>query len=162
MLAIKASTKYMKPLLIALVLMVSGCANTQVNNDKEALKNATRGAVGMVLLDHHMYKNAIASGNNAVTQSMLASTLLKAGILKNYEKEVGDGYTIESSLPLAKLNKLCWMGKFVQHYQNDIPAETLPAYKDTLVWLNAKQAALLKKLNESYGKDELGEDDCRK
>ncbi|MEQ1123619.1 hypothetical protein [Acinetobacter seifertii] len=162
MLATKVSTNPMKPILVSLVLLISGCVNTQINSDKEALKNATRGAVGMVLLDHHMYKNAIESGYNAVTQSMLASTLLKAGILRTYEKEVGDGYTIESNLPLAKLNKLCWMGKFVQHYKNNIPAENLPAYKDTLVWLDAKQTTLLKKLNDSYSKDELGEDDCRK
>ena len=43
-----------------LMLFINGCANTQVNNDKEALKNVTRGAVSMMLLDHHMYKNAKA------------------------------------------------------------------------------------------------------
>ena len=70
------------------MLFMNGCANTQVNSDRDALVNATRGAVNMLIMDQPVYKNAIASEKNKVTNALLYTTLKKAGILSELEKKL--------------------------------------------------------------------------
>jgi len=163
MFARKGSINPLKTVLISIfVLAISGCANTQVNNYREAVINSTRGAVDMLIMDQPVYRNAITTEKNKVTTALLFTTLKKMGVLKELEKEVGNNFVIEESLSLAKLNQLCWTTKFLQHYKNDLPPQSQADYKDVYTWVDAKQATWLKKLNESYGKDELGDNDCRK
>ncbi|HAV4997090.1 hypothetical protein [Acinetobacter nosocomialis] len=144
------------------MLFMNGCANTQVNSDRDALVNATRGAVNMLIMDQPVYKNAIASEKNKVTNALLYTTLKKAGILSELEKEIGNNFVIEESFSLAQLNKLCWTTKFLQHYKKDLSPQSQVDYQKVYAWVDAKQSTWLKKLNEGYTKDELGEDDCRK
>ncbi|WP_320339703.1 hypothetical protein [Acinetobacter nosocomialis] len=133
-----------------------------MNNDREAIINASRGAVNMLIIDQPVYKNAIATETNKVTKALLVTTLEKVGVLKGLEKQIGNGYMVEESLSLGKLNQLCWTTKFLLHYKKDIPQEAQAAYSDVYSWIDAKQTAWTKKLNSAYTKDELGEDDCRK
>jgi len=153
----------LKPTLLSLlILAVSGCANTQVNNYKDAVINSTRGAIDMLIMDQPVYRNAIANEKNKVTNALLYTTLKKMGVLRELEKEIGGNFVIEESLPLGKLNQLCWTTKFLQYYKNDLSAESQADYKEVYTWIDSKQIAWLKKINEAYGKDELGENDCRK
>lgn len=144
------------------MLFMNGCANTQINSDREALVNAGRGAVDMLIMDQPVYRNAIANEKNKVTNALLYTTLKKMGVLRELEKEVGNNFVIEEDLSLAKLNQLCWTTKFLQHYKNDLSPQSQADYQKVYAWVDAKQSVWLKKLNESYSKDELGENDCRK
>lgn len=156
------TSSLVKLTFISLFFSLTGCANTQVNNDREAIINASRGAVNMLIIDQPVYKNAIATETNKVTKALLVTTLEKVGVLKGLEKQIGNGYIVEESLSLGKLNQLCWTTKFLLHYKKDIPQEAQAAYSDVYSWIDAKQTAWTKKLNSAYTKDELGEDDCRK
>jgi len=153
------SKKFIVPLLL---LAITGCANTQVNNDREALVNATRGAVNMVITDHHVYQKALASETSEVKKAMIYSTLEKADILRTFETEIGKDFVIEESLNTRKLNDLCWMAKFIRQSKNELPSKDQTIYSDIFTWIGEKEQSWLKKLNQSYSKDELGEDDCRK
>ncbi|MDS7933777.1 hypothetical protein RMB03_19860 [Acinetobacter sp. V91_7] len=157
---------FISPLKITLIsvlyLALSGCANTQVNNNREAVINSTRGAVDMLIMDQPVYRNAIANEKNKVTNALLYTTLKKMGVLSELEKEIGNNFVIEEDLSLAKLNQLCWTTKFLQHYRNDLSPESQADYQKVYAWVDAKQSIWLKKLNESFSKDELGENDCRK
>ncbi|MGN3113510.1 hypothetical protein ACTFX3_17120 [Acinetobacter baumannii] len=156
---------FISPLQITLAsilcLTIGGCANTQVNNPREAVINSTRGAVDMLIMDQPVYRNAIANEKNKVTNALLYTTLKKVGVLRELEKEIGNNYVIEEDLSLAKLNQLCWTTKFLQHYRNDLSAESQADYQKVYAWVDAKQSLWIKKLNESFSKDELGENDCR-
>ena len=141
-----------------LIVSLSGCVNNQMNNDKEALINATRGAVNMILTDQVVYQRAIATENNKVTHALAYSTLMKAGILQEFEKEIGDEYTIEETLSLSKLNKLCWMGNFLQFYKSNLPLRS--DFNDTYKWIDAKEKVWKSKLDAAYGTTKI-KDDCR-
>ncbi|MEQ1064682.1 hypothetical protein ABLB96_15510 [Acinetobacter sp. XH1741] len=159
----KGSTSPLKLILISMFALTScGCTNTQVKNYREDVINSTRGAVNMLIMDQPVYKNAIASEKNKVTNALLYTTLKKAGVLSELEKEIGNNFVIEESLSLAQLNKLCWTTKFLQHYKKDLSPQSQVDYQKVYAWVDAKQSTWLKKLNEGYTKDELGEDDCRK
>jgi hypothetical protein len=159
----KGSISPLKIILISIFyLAISGCANTQVNNHREAVINSTRGAVDMLIMDQPVYRNAIANEKNKVTNALLYTTLKKMGVLRELEKEVGNNFVIEEDLSLAKLNQLCWTTKFLQYYKNDLSPQSQTDYQKVYAWVDAKQSVWLKKLNESYSKDELGENDCRK
>ncbi len=116
----------------------------------------------MLIMDQPVYRNAIANEKNKVTNALLYTTLKKMGVLRELEKEVGNNFVIEEDLSLAKLNQLCWTTKFLQHYKNDLSSQSQADYQKVYAWVDAKQSVWLKKLNESYSKDELGENDCRK
>ena len=145
-----------------LILAVSGCTIRHINNYRDAVINSTHGAVDMLVMDQPVYKNAIANEKNKVTNALLYSTLKKMGVLRELEREIGGNFFIEESLPLGKLNQLCWTIKFLQYYKKDLSADSQADYKKVYIWIDSKQTTWLRKLNEAYGKDELGGDDCRK
>ncbi|ENV94126.1 hypothetical protein F937_03530 [Acinetobacter calcoaceticus ANC 3680] len=144
------------------MLFMNGCANTKVNSDREALVNATRGAVNMVITDHRVYQKALASETSEVKKAMIYSTLEKADILRTFETEAGKDFVIEESLNTQKLNDLCWMAKFIRQSKNELPSKDQTIYSDIFTWVGKKEQSWLKKINDTYTKDELGSDDCRK
>lgn len=144
------------------MLFMNGCANTKVNSDREALVNATRGAVNMVITDHRVYQKALASETSEVKKAMIYSTLEKADILRTFETEAGKDFVIEESLNTQKLNDLCWMAKFIRQSKNELPSKDQTIYSDIFTWASKKEQSWLKKINDTYTKDELGSDDCRK
>lgn len=158
-----AISSFSKKLTVPLLLLtISGCANTQVNSDREALVNATRGAVNMVITDHRVYQKALASETSEVKKAMIYSTLEKADILRTFETEAGKDFVIEESLNTQKLNDLCWMAKFIRQSKNELPSKDQTIYSDIFTWVDKKEQSWLKKINDTYTKDELGPDDCRK
>lgn len=144
------------------MLFMNGCTNTQINSDREALVNAGRGAVSVITTNYRVYRYALQEKNSDVTKSLVYATLTDAYILKAFEEGAGNGYIIEESLNTRKLNKICWMAKFVRETKDVISPEEQDHYKDIYAWLNNKEQAWVKKINSSYTKDELGPDDCRK
>lgn len=144
------------------MLFMNGCANTKVNNDREALVNAGRGAVSVITTNYRVYRYALQEKNSDVTKSLVYATLTNADVLKAFEEGVGNGYVIEESLNTRKLNQICWMAKFARETKDVISPEDQDIYKDIYAWLNAKEQVWLKKINSTYTKDELGPDDCRK
>jgi len=54
------------------------------------------------------------------------------------------------------------MAKFIRQSKNELPSKDQTIYSDIFTWIGEKEQSWLKKLNQSYSKDELGEDDCRK
>nr|WP_276518039.1 hypothetical protein [Acinetobacter dispersus] len=162
-LTVSAINTYSKKLLVPLLLVIfSGCANTQVNSEREALVNATRGAVNVIVTDNRVYQKALTSEPDEVKKALVYSTLAKADILQTFEKEAGSGFVIEESLNVRKLNDLCWMAKFLRQSKNDLPSKDQQIYADIYVWVGAKEQTWLKKINDTYTKDELGDKDCRK
>ncbi|EPM2861516.1 hypothetical protein ACTWX2_003066 [Acinetobacter baumannii] len=153
------SKKLLAPFLL---LAISGCANTQVNNDREALVNATRGAVSVIISDHRVYQRAIQSEPTDLKKAMIYATLEKADILRTFENEAGKDFVIEESLNANKLNDLCWMAKFIRQSKNELPPKHQAIYNDVFSWMDKKERLWLKKINDTYTKDELGENDCRK
>lgn len=154
---------YFKLLYVPLFLLfINGCTNNQVNSDREALVNAGRGAVSIITDDHRVYRFALQSKNSDVTKSLVYATLSKANTLKAFEEGAGNGYVIEESLTVPKLNKICWMAKFARETKNILSPEEQANNRNIYTWLETKEQIWLKKLNASYSKDELGTDDCRK
>ncbi len=143
------------------VLFINGSANTKVNSDREALVNASRGAVSVITTDYRVYRYALQEKNSDITKSLVYATLTKANALKAFEEGAGNGYIIEESLNTSKLNKICWMAKFARETKDIISPEEQNNYKDIYAWLDAKEREWLKKINSTYTKDELGPDDCR-
>jgi len=144
------------------MLFMNGCANSQINSDREALVNAGRGAVNVIITNYRVYRYALQEKNSDVTKSLVYATLTNANILKAFEEEAGNGYVIEESLNTRKLNEICWMAKFVRETKDVISPKEQDHYKDIYAWLNNKEQAWVKKINATYTKDELGPDDCRK
>lgn len=144
------------------MLSINGCAIPQASSDREALVNAGRGAVNVIITNYRVYRYALQEKNSDVTKSLVYATLTNANILKAFEEEAGNGYVIEESLNTRKLNEICWMAKFVRETKYVITPKEQDHYKDIYAWLNNKEQAWVKKINSSYTKDELGPDDCRK
>lgn len=158
-----AINNFSKKLLVPfLLLAIGGCANTQVNNDREALVNASRGAVNIIISDHRVYQKALQSGPTDLKKAMIYATLEKADILHTFESEAGKDFVIEESLNTSKINDLCWMAKFIRQSKNELPAKDQAIYSDIFTWMGAKEQTWLKKINDTYTKDELGNGDCRK
>lgn len=158
-----AINNFSKKLIVPLLLLtISGCSNTQVNNDREALVNAGRGAVSVITTNYRVYRYALQEKNSDVTKSLVYATLTNADVLKAFEEGARNGYVIEESLNTRKLNEICWMAKFARETKDVISPEEQDHYKDIYAWLNKKEQVWLKKINSSYTKDELGPDDCRK
>ncbi|WP_407044583.1 hypothetical protein [Acinetobacter baumannii] len=127
------------------VLFINGCANTKVNSDREALVNAGRGAVNVIITNYRVYRYALQEKNSDVTKSLVYATLTNADILKAFEEGAGNGYIIEESLNTSKLNKICWMAKFARETKDIISPEEQNNYKDIYAWLNSKEQGWLKK-----------------
>ncbi|HCA4900513.1 hypothetical protein [Acinetobacter baumannii] len=144
------------------MLFINGCAIPQASSDREALVNAGRGAVNVIITNYRVYRYALQEKNSDVTKSLVYATLTNANILKAFEEEAGNGYVIEESLNTRKLNEICWMAKFARETKDIISPKEQDHYKDIYAWLNNKEQAWVKKINSSYTKDELGPDDCRK
>ncbi|HCA5287333.1 TPA: hypothetical protein MW252_003466 [Acinetobacter nosocomialis] len=144
------------------MLFINGCANTQLNSDREALVNAGRGAVNVITTNYRVYRYALQEKNSDVTKSLVYATLTNADVLKAFEEGAGNGYVIEESLNTRKLNQICWMAKFARETKDVISPEEQDIYKDIYAWLNNKEQIWVRKINSSYTKDELGSDDCRK
>ncbi|EHU1298009.1 hypothetical protein FJV08_05385 [Acinetobacter baumannii] len=158
-----ANRTYIKFICVLLfMLFMNGCANSQINSDREALVNAGRGAVNVIITNYRVYRYALQEKNSDVTKSLVYATLTNANILKAFEEEAGNGYVIEESLNTRKLNEICWMAKFARETKDVISPEEQDIYKDIYAWLNNKEQAWVKKINSTYTKDELGSDDCRK
>ncbi|EHF3481040.1 hypothetical protein J1C14_003671 [Acinetobacter baumannii] len=158
-----ANRTYIKFISVLLfMLFMNGCANSQINSDREALVNAGRGAVNVIITNYRVYRYALQEKNSDVTKSLVYATLTNANILKAFEEEAGNGYVIEESLNTRKLNEICWMAKFARETKDVISPEEQDIYKDIYAWLNNKEQAWVKKINSTYTKDELGSDDCRK
>ncbi|MEJ7855334.1 hypothetical protein WKH23_10015 [Acinetobacter baumannii] len=160
MLVNRTYVKFIYALLF--MLFMNGCANTQINSDREALVNAGRGAVNVIITNYRVYRYALQEKNSDVTKSLVYATLTNAAILKAFEEGAGNGYVIEESLNTRKLNEICWMAKFVRETKDVTSPKEQDYYKDIYAWLNNKEQAWVKKINSSYTKDELGPDDCRK
>ncbi|MFH3608295.1 hypothetical protein WAH46_11295 [Acinetobacter baumannii] len=158
-----ANRTYIKFICVLLfILFMNVCANSQINSDREALVNAGRGAVNVIITNYRVYRYALQEKNSDVTKSLVYATLTNANILKAFEEEAGNGYVIEESLNTRKLNEICWMAKFARETKDVISPEEQDIYKDIYAWLNNKEQAWVKKINSTYTKDELGSDDCRK
>ena len=158
-----ANKTYIKFICASLfMLFMNGCANTKVNNDREALVNAGRGAVNVITTNYRVYRYALQEKNSDVTKSLVYATLTNADVLKAFEEGAGNSYVIEESLNTRKLNEICWMAKFARETKDVISPEEQDIYKDIYIWLNNKEQAWVKKINSTYTKDELGPDDCRK
>lgn len=158
-----ANRTYIKFICVLLfMLFMNGCVNSQINSDREALVNAGRGAVNVIITNYRVYRYALQEKNSDVTKSLVYATLTNANILKAFEEEAGNGYVIEESLNTRKLNEICWMAKFARETKDVISPEEQDIYKDIYAWLNNKEQAWVKKINSTYTKDELGSDDCRK
>ncbi len=158
-----ANRTYIKFIFVLLfMLFMNGCANSQINSDREALVNAGGGAVNVIITNYRVYRYALQEKNSNVTKSLVYATLTNANILKAFEEEAGNGYVIEESLNTRKLNEICWMAKFIRETKDVIAPKEQDHYKDIYAWLNNKEQAWVKKINSSYTKDELGPDDCRK
>ncbi|WP_252353352.1 hypothetical protein, partial [Acinetobacter baumannii] len=102
------------------MLFMNGCVNSQINSDREALVNAGRGAVNVIITNYRVYRYALQEKNSDVTKSLVYATLTNANILKAFEEEAGNGYVIEESLNTRKLNEICWMAKFVRETKDVI------------------------------------------
>lgn len=158
-----ANKTYIKFICASLfMLFMNGYANTQVNNDREALVNAGRGAVNVITTNYRVYRYALQEKNSDVTKSLVYATLTNADVLKAFEEGAGNSYVIEESLNTRKLNEICWMAKFARETKDVISPEEQDIYKDIYIWLNNKEQTWVKKINSTYTKDELGPDDCRK
>ncbi|HAV6133271.1 TPA: hypothetical protein JI295_07450, partial [Acinetobacter baumannii] len=152
-----ANRTYIKFICVLLfMLFMNGCANSQINSDREALVNAGRGAVNVIITNYRVYRYALQEKNSDVTKSLVYATLTNANILKAFEEEAGNGYVIEESLNTRKLNEICWMAKFARETKDVISPEEQDIYKDIYAWLNNKEQAWVKKINSTYTKDELG------
>ncbi|HAV5332479.1 TPA: hypothetical protein JI076_14175, partial [Acinetobacter baumannii] len=117
------------------MLFMNGCANSQINSDREALVNAGRGAVNVIITNYRVYRYAPQEKNSDVTKSLVYATLTNANILKAFEEEAGNGYVIEESLNTRKLNEICWMAKFVRETKDVISPKEQDHYKDIYAWL---------------------------
>ena len=54
-----ANRTYIKFICVLLfMLFMNGCANSQINSDREALVNAGRGAVNVIITNYRVYRYA--------------------------------------------------------------------------------------------------------
>ncbi|MDC4879834.1 hypothetical protein OFM99_01020 [Acinetobacter baumannii] len=137
------------------MLSMNGCAIPQANSDREALVNAGRGAVNVIITNYRVYRYALQEKNSDITKSLVYATLTNADILKAFEEGAGNGYVIEESLNTRKLNEICWMAKFVRETKDVISPKEQDHYKDIYAWLNNKEQAWVKKINSTYTKELL-------
>lgn len=136
--------------------LLSGC--TAAPSVKESLKSGSDGAVGMLLIDSEVYRKATSRELDAVTVSLLFSTLDKMAVLKRYEQEIGDGYVIEDGFTVGKANQLCWANRFLLEHKKELPPNL--DYSSTYTWVTKKQEVLIERLNDYFG-DKETENDCR-
>lgn len=136
--------------------LLGGCSTTLPV--KESLKSGSNGAVGMLLIDSEVYRKATPKALDAVTVSLLFSTLDKMAVLKRYEEEIGNGYTIEEEFTIGNANQLCWVNNFLLEHKKDLPPNL--DYSSTYAWVNSKQKVLKNRISEYFG-DKKAENDCR-
>ena len=140
-------------------LLITGCITSPPSEVvSEALKNANRGAIGMIQSDYKMYKIASKSKLNPMTEALLYSTIEKVAVIRGYEQSIGSNYSVDDGLNIMEINQICWMGNFLQEYKQYIPPEM---DKNTIyAWIELKQKKWKDKLNKVYG-NEIIKDDCR-
>lgn len=138
------------------ISLLGGCSTNQPI--KESLKSGSNGAVGMLLIDSEVYRKATPKTLDAVTLSLLFSTLDKMAVLKRYEEEIGNGYTIEDDFTVGNANQLCWVNNFLLTHKKDLPSNL--DYTSTYAWVDSKQKVLKNRISEYFG-DKKAENDCR-
>lgn len=141
------------------LLFMTGCSSTPTTDTNlEAFKNANRGAIGIIQSDYKVYKLATQSELTPITEQLLYSTIEKVSVIKGYEKNIGENYSVDADLSISQINQICWMGNFLQEYKQYIPANIDKS--DTYLWLDSKQLKWKEKLNKIYGNEKI-QDDCR-
>ncbi|ENX33875.1 hypothetical protein F889_02539 [Acinetobacter colistiniresistens] len=136
--------------------LLSGCTNS--SNVKQDLKSGGIGAAGMLLTDSEVYRKATPKELDAVTFTLLTSTLRKMDILGRYEKDSHGAFILEDTFSTGNANQFCWINNFLLAHKKDLPPNI--DYSDTYLWVETKQKVFKKMLDESLG-DRRMEDDCR-
>ncbi|ENX33877.1 hypothetical protein F889_02541 [Acinetobacter colistiniresistens] len=138
------------------ITLLTAC--TTAPSVKETLESGSKGAVNMILLDSDVYKKATTKELDAVTISLLFSTLKKMAVLKRFEQEIGGEYKIEESFTVGNANQFCWVNNFLLKHRKELPSNL--DRPETYNWIEAKQKVFKKMLDESLGERRM-KDDCR-
>ncbi|EPG37572.1 hypothetical protein F907_01542 [Acinetobacter colistiniresistens] len=136
--------------------LLTGCTNNP--SVDEILKSSSKGAVNIVLLDSAVYRKATTRKLDTVTASLLMSTLDKMAVLKRYEQEIGNGYTIEDTLTLGNVNDFCWINNFLLAHRKELPPNLDDT--DTYRWIEAKQKRFKQAIDIKMDNKKM-ENDCR-
>lgn len=93
----------------------------------------------MLQIDGNTFALANQTSPNDLTMEIFESTLLKATMLKKYEKEAKNNFSLEKDRNPVELNSMCLMTKFLMN-KSYIKKAKLNAefYEDVYGWINKK------------------------
>lgn len=93
----------------------------------------------MLRMDGNTFALADKSTQNELTMELFKSTLLKASMLRKYEKEAKNDFSLEKNRNSVELNSMCLMTKFLLN-KSYIEKAKLNSefYEDIYGWINTK------------------------
>lgn len=105
----------------------------------------------MLRMDGNTFALANQTTPNDLTMELFESTLLKASMLRKYEKEAKNNFSLEKDRNPIELNSMCLMTKFLMN-KSYIEKANLNSefYEDIYSWINTKNklwVTLLKDTN---------------
>lgn len=93
----------------------------------------------MLRIDGNIFALANQTSPNNLTMELFESTLLKATMLRKYEKEAKNNFSLEKDRNPVELNSMCLMTKFLLN-KSYIEKANLNSefYEDIYGWINTK------------------------
>lgn len=90
-------------------------------------------------MDGNTFALANQTAPNDLTMELFESTLLKAAMLRKYEKDAKNNFTLEKDRNSVELNSMCLMTKFLMNKSYIEKAKlNTEFYEDIYGWINTK------------------------
>ncbi|MGE8610562.1 MAG: hypothetical protein ACN6OA_18350 [Acinetobacter baumannii] len=133
---------FKKPHLLVTIVLTTIMFSTGCNSSpspQQELNIQANFLPKMLQIDGNTFALANQTSPNDLTMEIFESTLLKATMLKKYEKEAKDNFSLEKDRNPVELNSMCLMTKFLMN-KSYIEKAKLNAefYEDIYGWINKK------------------------
>ena len=130
-------THLLVTIALTTILFSTGCNSSPT--PQQELDIQAKFLPKMLQIDGNTFALANQTSPNDLTMEIFESTLLKATMLKKYEKEAKNNFNLEKDLNPIELNSMCLMTKFLMN-KSYIEKAKLNAefYEDIYGWINTK------------------------
>ena len=133
---INTTTKVLSAILIC-TIFTTGCNSSPT--PQQELDIQADFFPTILRMDGNTFAFADKSAPNELTMELFKSTLLKASMLKKYEKEAKNGFSLEKNRNSVELNSMCLMTQFLLNKSYIEKAKLNPEfYEDIYGWINTK------------------------